>query len=130
MQMSLPMKPDMIEVDKASIDRRPSFTSALVLCAEIGGMTPQDLAGRIVKDEESWSRIKSPTPKQFFPQDRLNDFMDVCQNEAPLVWLARKRGYELVPLETEYQRQLRLEREARAKLQIEVEVLRRAISGR
>lgn len=127
MQMSLPMKPEMIEVDKASIDRRPSFTSALVLCAEIGGMTPQDLAGKIVKDEESWSRIKSPTPKQFFPQDRLNDFMDVCQNEAPLIWLARRRGYELVPLETELERLLRIEREKRAEVEAENRVMRKLL---
>lgn len=127
MQLDLPIKGQMIEIDNASIDRRQTFTSSLVLCAEVGGITPQELAGRIVKDEESWSRIKSPTPKQFFPQDRLIDFMDLCQNEAPLQWLARRRGYALVPLETELERQLRVEREKRAVLEQENRLMRQLL---
>jgi hypothetical protein len=126
-QLTFNMKPEMIEIDPAAVDRRPTFTSSLVLCAETGGITPKELAGRIVKDEESWSRIKSPTPKQFFPQDRLIDFMDVCQNEAPLMWLARKRGYQLVPMETELERLLRIEREARVELEVENRVMRKLL---
>src|SRR5690606_40957638 len=52
---------------------------------------PQKLAGKVVKDEESWSRIKSPTPKQFFPQDKLIDFMNMAQNEVPLIWRSEER---------------------------------------
>lgn len=105
MQMTLPMKPPMLGVDAQSIDRRPTFTSALVLCQEIGGMTP----------------------RQFFPQDRLCDFMDICSNEAPLIWLARRRGYELVPMETELERQLRVEREKRAELEQENRLMRQLL---
>lgn len=127
MQLELPIKPQMTAVDAALVDKRSTFTSALVLCAELGDMTPQRLAGPIVKDEESWSRIKSPTPKQFFPQDRLLDFMNLCQNEVPLIWLARRRGYNLVPMETELQRQLRLRDEAIAAKDAEILALRRAL---
>ena len=127
MQLDLPMKGEMIAVDPVSIDRRQTFTQALVLCAEIGDLTPQKLAGKVVKDEESWSRIKSPTPKQFFPQDKLNDLMDMAQNEVPLIWLARRRGYELHPMETELERRLRLEREKRAEVEKENAILRRLL---
>lgn len=128
MQLDLPIKPPMIEVDPVSIDRQATFTRALVLCQEIGGLTPAELAGRIVKDEESWSKIKSPTPRQYFPQDRLNDFMDICGNEAPLVWLARRRGYSLEPLETELERLLRIERDKIGILEHENRILRGLLS--
>lgn len=127
MQFELPMKPHMIEVDQEAIARQPRFTSSLTLCAELGGVTPQDLSGTILKDEESWSRIKSPTPRQFFPQDKLVDFMHLCQNEAPLLWLARRMGYELVPLETELERLLRVEREKRAELEAENRIMRKLL---
>lgn len=126
-QFPLPMKPEMLEVDSRSLDRRPSMTAAIELCREIGGVTPQKLSPRIVKDEESWSRIK--VGRQHFPQDKLEIFMDLCQNEAPLFWLARRRGYSLSPLETETQRQLRIEREAREKAEAENRLLRDVIAG-
>lgn len=117
----------MLAVDLRTVDSMPSFTLALVLCQQIGGVTPKELVGPIVKDEESWSRIKSPTPRQFFPQDRLIDFMDVCSNEAPLIWLARRRGYELVPMESELERQLRVEREKRELLEQENRLMRQLL---
>jgi hypothetical protein len=39
--------------------------------------------------------------------------MTVCANQVPLIWLARQYGYELVQIESETQRLLRAEREAR-----------------
>ena len=130
MQLDLALKADMTAIDPVSIDRQPSFTRAIVLCADIGGLSPKELAGPIVRDEESWSRIKSPTPKQFFPQDKLLSLMDLAQNEAPLIWLARRRGYELVPMETELERKLRLKDEENELLRMENRVLKEAISGR
>lgn len=65
----------------------------------------------IVNEQAQWSRIKSG--QHFFPQDRLGLLMDACGNEAPLFWLARRRGYLLTPMESETERQLRNERELR-----------------
>ncbi len=121
-QLALQMKPEMLIVDDRALEQRTTMTGALILCQETGGVTPQQLAGRIVKDEESWSRIKSG--RQNFPQDRLEALMDQCRNEAPLFWLARRRGYACVPLETELQRQIRVEREAREKAEAENRLLR------
>ena len=36
--------------------------------------------------------------------NKLNNLMDLCGNEAPLMWLANSRGYGLVVLKTEAER--------------------------
>jgi hypothetical protein len=110
-QHELLVKPQMIEVDLATIDAQPSMTSALVLCQSLAGLQDKELAGDkgIVKHTEQWSKIKNGSG--FFPQDKLLPYMHRCRNEAPLIWLARRSGYELVPLESELERRLRLERE-------------------
>lgn len=128
MQLALPMKPEMMALDPKAIEMRTSMTSALMFCAELGGVEPKQLVPGVVKDTESWSRIRSGN--QFFPHDRLCAFMDICQNEAPLFWLAHRRGYELVPLESELERQLRIEREARARTEAENRLLRNLLQGK
>lgn len=128
MQFELPMKPDMIAIDERALDLKATFTGAISLCVELGGKEPKQLVPSIVKDTESWSRIKGGT--QLFPQDRLCVLMDLCQNEAPLFWLARRRGYELNPMETEWQRAYRLEREARERTEAENKLLRSLLVGR
>lgn len=81
-----------------------------------------------VKDSESWSRIKGGT--QFFLQDKLCALMDLAGNEAPLFWLARRRGYVLTAMETELERQLRLTQEARQRAEDENKLLRGLLVGR
>lgn len=127
-QFELPMKPDMVDVDPKVLDNRATMTGAIVLCADMGGLEPKQLAGTIVKDAESWSRIKGGT--QFFPQDKLCALMDLAGNEAPLFWLARRRGYVLTAMETELERQLRLTQEARQRAEDENKLLRGLLVGR
>lgn len=129
-QHDLAMKPEMRVIDVSMIDAQPSFTSAIVLCQSLAGVQDKELAGHggIVKHTEQWSKIKSGTG--FFPQDKLIPFMQRCENEAPLVWLARRSGYELVHLESELERQLRNEREKRAEVELENRVLRSVIHGK
>jgi hypothetical protein len=55
--------------------------------------------------------------------------MDLCRNEAPLIWLARSRGYDLTPLETEMERRLRLEREKTDELEREKHAAQKAADG-
>jgi len=124
MHPELNLKPEMARLDPNIVRAQPSMTAAIRLCQTLSGIDDKVLVGRsgIVGDVAQWSRIKGGT--HFFPQDRLNAFMDVCGNEAPLEWLALSRGYELVPLETETERRLRMEREKSAELERENALLR------
>lgn len=129
-QLALPMKPDMQPIDEKVIAAQSSLTKAIALCQQLSGIDDKELCGPngIVKDVAQWSRIKSG--QHYFPQDKLGYLMDICGNEAPLLWLARDRGYRLEALETETQRQLRLSEEKRAKVEEENRLLRELIQGK
>lgn len=128
-QSALQLAPEMTAVDVTLVRRQPTFTGALMLCQTLSGLEDKELCGKrgIVSEAATWSRIK--TGSNHFPQDRLMDFMDACGNEAPLIWLADRRGYELVRLETEVERLLRIERERSEKLREENRILRGLVRG-
>lgn len=123
-QHDLALKPAMLDVDPLVIARQPTLTSAIILCQQLSGLEDKEIVGKngIVKDQAQWSRIKSG--QHYFPQDKLNLFQDLCGNEAPLLWLNFSRGYQAVPLETETQRLLRVEREKIKQLEDENRLLR------
>ncbi|WP_076787106.1 hypothetical protein [Burkholderia sp. b13] len=120
----------MQRVDIRCIDAQPSMTAAIRLCQQLSGLDDKKIVGKqgIVADVAQWSRI-TRSGQHYFPQDKLNAFMDLCHNEAPLIWLARSRGYELTPLETEMERRLRLEREKTDELERENMLLKKLLTG-
>ncbi len=130
MQRELNLKPEMQRVDVSSIDAQPSLTAAIRLCQQLSGLDDKEIVGKrgIVTDLAQWSRI-TRSGRHYFPQDKLNAFMDLCGNEAPLIWLARSRGYDLKPLETEMERRWRLEREKNDELKLELLVLKKLLMG-
>lgn len=111
MQFHIPAKPEMIELDPAVIAAQPSMTAAIMLCQNVSGLEDKQLVGPkgIVKHAEQWSRIKNGS--QAFPHDQYEKLFDACRNEAPLMWMNMRRGYGVIPLETELERQLRLTQE-------------------
>ena len=129
-QFQLNIKPDMQFIDYKTIDAQASFTQSIVLCQTLSGLDDKQVVGKdgVVNDIAQWSRIRSG--KHFFPQDRLNGFMDKCGNEAPLLWLARSRGYNLLEMESETERKLRIEREAREEVAKENAMLKKLLIGR
>ncbi len=126
--VDLPLKFDMQTIDPSLVARQPDMTSAILLAQQIGGLEDKEVSDALSMDKAQWSRIK--TAQAHFPQDRLCKFMDVCANEAPLVWLANRRGYELVPLQTEMERQLAHERTEKERLANENALLRNLLIGR
>jgi hypothetical protein len=134
MQLELNMPRPMTPVDVALIAKQMSMTKALQLCQTLSGKDDAQFYGDggIVKDQAQWSRIMGPSNHNF-PHDKLNLFMDIAGNEAPLLYLLYSRGYELSSLhkrETETERALRIERAAREKAEEKVRVLMEAIGGR
>ena len=92
---------------------------------------PSLLAKKLVVDKGQFSRWQSG--EEGIKWEKFTRLMDVCGNDAPLLWMLHSRGYELESvrrLESETERALR---EAREQLQVErakVRVLTEALTGR
>lgn len=129
-QFELSLKPEMQFIDHKIIDSQPTFTHSIVLCQTLSGLEDKQIAGKhgIVSNVAQWSRIKSG--QHFFPQDKLLMFMELCGNQAPLQWISRRSGYNLVEMESETERKLRIEREARERVEHENSMLKKLLMGR
>lgn len=130
----LPLAAYVQRVDHQLISRQHNMTKALQLCQTLSGKDDAQFYGPkgIVKDQAQWSRIMGPSSHNF-PHDKLNLFMDIAGNEAPLLWLLHSRGYDLASLrkmESATERRLRLTEEALAAERTKVQVLTNALNGR
>ena len=119
-QFVMPSPVPVVEVAPELIAKQPSMSKALQLCQTLSGKDDAQFYGRhgIVKDQAQWSRVMGPSAHNF-PHDKLNTFMDLAGNEAPLLWLLHSRGYDLRSvrrLETEKEKECRLLREENAAL--------------
>lgn len=91
-QERLPLPREMQALDLATVRRQPSMSKALVLCADLGGfVNDKDFCAEMGIDQSVWARIKDG--ERCFPQDLYERLFEVCGNEAPLMWLADRRGY-------------------------------------
>lgn len=127
MTLDLPLTTHVQAIDPLLVIRQPSMTKALQLCQTLSGKDDAQFygTGGIVKDQAQWSRIMGPSSHNF-PHEKLNLFMDIAGNEAPLLWLLQSRGYDLHSLrqlETETEKKLRHAEEENA-------ALRRVLTGR
>lgn len=135
MQHELTIRPSMHAIDPALIYKQPTLTKALHLCQTLSGKDDAQFYGQhgIVKDQAQWSRIMGQAGAANFPQDKLNLFMDIAENEAPLLWLLHSRHYDITTLrhiETETERKLRLANARAEQAEMKVRVLTEALHGR
>lgn len=129
-QQELDIQRKMEPVEFSAVVKQPSLSKALILCQNLSGLEDKKFYGPrgIVQSQAQWSRIMGPAAQHNFPQDKLNLFMDIAGNEAPLLWLLHSRGYDLHSVrkkETETERKLRVAEERIAQLEQEREVERR-----
>lgn len=111
-QLPLKLPRQRVDIDTGAVCRMPSMTKAIVLCAELAGLeNDKDQARAIDLDATTWSLVKDG--KRAFPHDRYEQMFDEFGNEAPLIWLADRRGYLLTPKESELERRPRQARAAR-----------------
>ncbi|MBK8161499.1 MAG: hypothetical protein IPK59_23050 [Rhodospirillaceae bacterium] len=122
------MKPPMRELDVGMVTQQPTLTGAIMLCVHISGLDDRDLAKALAIDPAQWSRIKSG--QAHFPQERMNRLMDICGNEAPLIWLASRRGYDLQAKLSLMEQKLATERHRADKLEEQNKLLRELVTGR
>jgi hypothetical protein len=112
-QVSLP-----IDVNPDEVARKHSLGEAIHLCAELAGFSlDKELQTALGVDKAQFSRWHSGTEGIVWP--KFAHLMDVCGNEAPLLWMLHQRGYDLHSLrrlESETEKQNRLLREENAAL--------------
>jgi hypothetical protein len=110
-ELPLARRADVPPVSEDTVMRRKDFLGAINLCIDISGLDDKEIYLELGIDPGQWSRIRKGDAH--FPPNKLQSLMTVCGNQVPLIWLARQYGYELVQIESETQRLLRAEREAR-----------------
>lgn len=118
-QLSIP-----VEVRPEEVMRKQSLGSAIELCAELGGYAlDKTLQQELGVDKAQFSRWQSGTEGVQWP--KFTALMDLCGNDAPVLWMLHARGYDLHGVrrrESETERENRLLRE-------EVAALRRVLGS-
>ena len=120
---------------KVSFDevrRKQSLGASLELCADVSGYQfDSTLAKKLVVDKGQFSRWQSG--EEGIKWEKFTRLMDVCGNDAPLLWMLHARGYELESVRRQESETERALREAQEQLQaerIKVRVLTDALHGR
>jgi hypothetical protein len=107
-QIALP-----VEVRPDEIARERTLGGAIALCVKVAGFDmDKQLLDSLKVDKAQFSRWQAGTEGIIW--DKFARLMDACGNDAPLLWMAHQRGYDLGSMrkrETELQRENRLLRE-------------------
>lgn len=120
-----------VHVDHHDILRQNSLGDAIDLCVRSSGLEPKQVAGAAGnRDNSQYSRWVNN--QEGVKWEKLQAVMDVCGNDVPLLWMLSQRGYDLSSLrmtETETEKALRHEQEARVKVEQENQLLRSLLRG-
>lgn len=133
-ELPLARKPNQTDVPIDLVVRQTTLAGAIALCVQISGLEDKEVYLSLGIDAGHWTRIMRGDAH--FPVNKLSDLMDLCGNEAPLMWLVHYRGYEASSLrkrESETEKRLRsaqeriqeLEREAKIKADFMNEIIGR-----
>ncbi len=120
-QIGMPM-PDL---QPQEISREKSLGGAIGLCAKAAGFEGKQVQEALRLDKAQFSRWEGGTEGIVWP--KLCALMDVCGNDAPLLWMCQARGYDLHAMrkqESETERENRQLREEVAALRRVVQVVR------
>lgn len=119
-------------VDPAIVLAQPTLLGAIKLCVSLAGFeSDKQVYAQLGIDAGHYSRILRG--EAHFPVDRLSELMDLCGNEAPLIWLTHARGYDPSSLrkrESDTERRLREANERIEALERDKRVLTEALTGR
>jgi hypothetical protein len=121
-------------VTAQEVAREQSLGGAIGLCAKAAGLAPKEVQDALKADRAQFSRWTDDKEGILWP--KLSALMDVCGNDAPLLWMLHARGYDLASLrrrETELERKVRelqeqLDRE-REERKVERRLLREITTG-
>ena len=131
-QIPLRLKRAVQAVDPVLVLAQPTMLGAIKLCISLGGFeSDKPVYGELGIDAGHWSRILRG--EAHFPVDKLTALMDLCGNEAPLIWLSNARGYDPTSLrkrESETERALREVRDQLAAERTRSRILTEALHGK
>lgn len=118
-----------VEVPIGEVMRKATLGKAIEYCAELAGYaydkTLEDALKKAGVSVDNTQLTRWRQGGEGIKWEKFVGLMDVCGNDAPLLWMLHQRGYDLSTLrqrETELERQLRLAREENI-------ALRRVLSG-
>ena len=86
------------------VSRQETFIGAIALCTQLSGLDDKEIYMTLEIDAGHWSRIVKGDAH--FPVNKIDALMNICGNEAPLLWLANRRGYGLHLLKSEAERRI------------------------
>ena len=127
-ELALARKARRVEVPAGLIERVGCMTKAISLCVQLSGLDDKEVYLALEIDAGHWSRIMKGDAH--FPPNKLNDLMDLCGNEAPLLWLAHSRGKGLVLLKSEAERRAEEAEKERDEERAKVAMLTEILAGR
>ena len=119
-QRALKLPGPRVQMDFDAIARQPSGHAVIVHCASAAGKVDKVVADVLGIQDAVWSRVKSG--QNSLSLEHLVDLMTLCGNDAPLIWLLIKRGYDphsLRPSESEAERRIREREELCARREAE-----------
>jgi len=99
-----------------------TFQETLSLCKSISMLADTVVAERMGMTLEEFVAIWSGDGH--FPMNKLTDYMKICENIIPLLWLALKCGYNLKALENEMEQEIRSLQEESKKLEQDLAILK------
>lgn len=131
-QRALPLArhPVKADVPTEAIIHRKSLLDAVNLMFNMSGLEDKEIYDALDIDSGHFSKLRKGVKGYYFPADKLEAAMSLCESDIPLIWLAYARGKGVHMLETEAERQLRLEREAHAKTAEKLALLTDVLQGR
>jgi hypothetical protein len=119
------------EVTAQEVSREQSLGGAINLCAKAAGLAPKEVQDGLKADRAQFSRWTDDKEGILWP--KLAALMDLCGNDAPLLWMLHARGYDLSSLrrrESELEQRLRLAEERAQRAEEKNRVLVEALHGR
>ena len=127
-----------VDVRPEEVARKQTLGAAIELCAELAGFSlDKELQQTLEVDKGQFSRWHSG--QEGIKWEKFAALMNVCGNDAPVLWMLYQRGYDLHSLrkrETETEQKLReaeerirkLEEEARIKADFVSEFMGRRVA--
>lgn len=98
-----------VDINVDEVARKRTLGASIELCAELAGFgLDKELQQRLGVDKAQFSRWHSGAEGIVWP--KFSQLMDVCGNDAPVLWMLHQRGYDLHSVrktETETERKLR-----------------------
>lgn len=128
MSVQLRLPRALIALDQTVISSPKNQLRSFVMAADLGGLDDKQAAAAAGMDPSTWSEFKNG--KRGIKPLEWDGFMDQCGNELPLAHWAYRRGYSLVPLESEMERRLRTEQDRNDRLAEENALLRDLVQGK